>query len=140
VGAGVADLNLVRLSSVIPPHTEVVVVDRYPFGHRHRGGDRVYAIWAERRTSVAGEQVWAGIGWSRDPNTGVGLLVEHDDVSEHRVRSNITASLADMQAIRGLDLGPVETCLMGAMCTGAPTCVLVLCVSDIESGTTATVG
>jgi hypothetical protein len=43
------------------------------------------------------------------------------------VRTQIAASLEDLHAIRGLDLGPIHTSVVGAMCTGAPTCALVVC-------------
>lgn len=127
VGAGAADFNLIRLSSVIPPNGEIVEVERCPFAQQGRWGDRLYAVYAERRTSIAGEQVWAGIGWSQDRETGRGLFVEHEGAREQDVREQITASLRDLQAIRGLDLGPIHTSILGAMCTGTATCALVIC-------------
>ena len=66
VGAGVANFNLIRLSSVIPPNGEVVEVDRCPFSHGASWGDRLYAVYAEQRTSIPGQQVWAGVGWVQD--------------------------------------------------------------------------
>ena len=38
VGAGVANFNLIRLSSVIPPDGEVVEVERCPFAQARRLG------------------------------------------------------------------------------------------------------
>ena len=131
-GAGVADFNLIRLSSVIPAHGEVVEVERCPFAEHATWGDRLYAVYAERCTSTAGEQVWAGIGWSRDGETGHGLFVEHEGAQEQDVREQITASLRDLQAIRGFNLGPMNTSIVGAMCTGAATCVLVICAYATE--------
>jgi arginine decarboxylase len=127
MGAGVANFNLIRLSSVIPPDSEVVEVERCPFARDGRWGDRLYAVYAEQRTSVVGEQVWAGVGWSQDPATGRGLFVEHEGAREQDVRAQIAASLEDLHAIRGLDLGPIHTSVVGAMCTGVPTCALVVC-------------
>ena len=80
-----------------------------------------------QRTSIAGEQVWAGVGWCQDGETGRGLFVEHEGTREQEVRELITASLTDLQAIRGLDLGEIHSCVVGAMCTGTPTCALVIC-------------
>ena len=126
-GVGVANFNLIRLSSVIPPGSEIVEVDRCPFAHEGQWGDRLYAVYAEKRTSTPGEQVWAGVGWCQDPETGHGLFIEHEGAREQAVRDQIAASVADLQAIRGLDLGPVRTRVVGAMCSGAPTCALVIC-------------
>ncbi len=142
--AGVANLNLVRLSSVIPPGSDIVQVERCPFEQNGRWGDRLYAVYAEQRTTTPGEQVWAGVGWCQDRETGQGLFVEHHGDREQPVRDQITASLTDLQAIRGLDLGPIHKCVVGAMCVGTPTCALVICGYATESwhtddnGTTAT--
>jgi arginine decarboxylase len=133
VGAGVANLNLIRLNSMIPPKGDIVQVEQCPFEQDRRWGDRLYAIYAEQRTSTPGEQVWAGIGWCQDPETGHGLFVEHHGDREQAVRDQITASLADLQAIRRLDLGPVHSCVIGAMCPGTPTCALVICGYATES-------
>ena len=127
VGAGVANFNLIRLSSVIPPSGKVLEVERCPFAQEGGWGDRLYAVYAEQRTGVAGEQVWAGVGWAQDGETGRGLFVEHEGTREQDVRDAISASLRDLQAIRELDLGPVHTSVVGAMCTGIPTCALVIC-------------
>ncbi len=132
VGAGVANFNLVRLSSVIPPDSEIIEIESCPFSDEGRWGDRLYAVYAEQRTSVPGEQVWAGVGWVQDPETGRGLFVEHEGVREQDVRSQIHASLRDLQAIRRVQLGPVRSCVVGAMCTGTPTSALVICAYGTE--------
>jgi arginine decarboxylase len=132
VGAGVSNVSLIRLRSVIPPSSDIVEADRFPVTQEARWGDRLYAFYAERRTSIPGEQVWAGIGWSHDGETGRSLLVVHEGAREHEVRGRITASLGDLHAIRGLELGPIHTCVVGAMCTGVPTCALVICGSTTE--------
>jgi arginine decarboxylase len=137
VGVGVANFNLIRLSSVIPSDGEVVEVERCPFTREGGWGDRLYAVYAEQRTSIPGDQVWAGVGWSQDRETGRGLFVEHEGTHEHEVREQIAASLGDLHAIRGLDLGPIHTCVVGAMCTGAPTCALVICGYTTEPWHTA---
>lgn len=138
VGAGVANFNVIRLSSVIPPHSEIVEVERCPFAQPGGWGDRLYAVYAERRTSVPGAQVWAGVGWSQDRETGCGLFVEHEGAREQYVTEQISASLRDLQTIRGLDLGPIHTCVIGAMCSGSPTCALVVCSYGTEPWHTTT--
>jgi arginine decarboxylase len=141
VGAGVANFNLIRLSSVIPPNGEIVEVERCPFSRCGTWGDRLYAVYAEQRTSVVGEEVWAGVGWCQDHESGRGLFVEHEGDRELDVRDRIVASLRDLHAIRGLDPGPIHTSVVGATCIGEPTCALVICgyttepwpkVTDIE--------
>jgi arginine decarboxylase len=127
IGAGVANFNLIRLSSVIPPNARIVELDRCPFAAEGTWGDRLYAVYAENRTRVPGHQVWAGVGWCQDRETGRGLFVEHEGSDEREVRAQISASLKDLAAVRGVDLGPIRTSVIGAMCSGAPTCALVIC-------------
>ncbi len=127
VEAGVANFNLIRLSSVIPPSSTVEQVDQPPFAECAAWGDRLYAVYAERRTSIPGEQVWAGVGWAQDASTGHGLFVEHEGHDKERVCCELDASLRDLQRIRGLRLETVQTSVVGAMCTGMPTCALVIC-------------
>lgn len=127
IGAGVANFNLVRLSSVIPGGSTLHRVERCPFADRGAWGDRLYAVYAESRTSRPGEQVWAGVGWVQDPMTGQGLFVEHEGHDEGAVRGEIAVSLDDLARNRGLDLGEPHMVVEGAMCTGSPTCALVVC-------------
>ena len=138
VGAGVANFNVIRLSSVIPSNGEVVEVERCPFTHCGGWGDRLYAVYAEQRTSVPGQQVWAGVGWSQDRRTGRGLFVEHEGDREQDVTDQIIASLRDLHSIRGLDLGPIHTSVVGATCIDAPTCALVVCGYTTEPWPTDT--
>ena len=137
-GAGVASLNLVRLSSVIPPGSDIIQVERCPFEQNGRWGDRLYAVYAEQRTTTPGDQVCAGVVWCQDRVTGQGLLVEHNGDRVQPVLDQFTASLADLQAIRGLDIGPIHKCVVGAMCVGTPTCALVICGYATESWHTTT--
>ncbi len=127
VKAGVANFNLIRLSSVIPPSSTVEQVEQPPFAGCAAWGDRLYAVYAEQRTSVPGEQVWAGVGWAQDPSSGHGLFVEHEGHDEDEVRGQLDASLRDLQRVRGIRLETVKTSIVGAMCAGMPTCALVIC-------------
>jgi arginine decarboxylase len=133
IAAGVGNFNLIRLSSVIPPACEVVRVERCPFTEQGSWGDRLYAVYAEQRTSKPGEQVWAGVGWVQDPTTGQGLFVEHEGHAEAEVHRLLEASLHDLQRNRGIDGWPVETCVTGAVCEGRPTCALVICGYAVTS-------
>src|SRR4051812_31552449 len=81
VHAGVANFNLIYLSSVLPP-TSKVVIQRSAQRPEGGWGDRLYVVMAQKRTSQRNQEVWAGIGWMQDPKTKHGLLVEHEGNSE----------------------------------------------------------
>ena len=65
VDAGVADRNLILLSSVPPPGSAVERVDRIADAPGF-WGDRLDRVLAQARTSKPGTEVWAGIGWMQD--------------------------------------------------------------------------
>lgn len=101
--AGIENRNLIRLSSVIPPHTEVDVVEA-PFGDTPGDwGDRLYVVYADSRADHIGEQAWAGIGWVQDPEDSKGLFVEHEGSSEYSVVSDIELSLDGLLRNRNID-------------------------------------
>ncbi|MCD4525170.1 pyruvoyl-dependent arginine decarboxylase [Nocardioides sp. cx-173] len=127
--AGVADFNLVTLSSVIPPGSRLEHVDT-PLAGGH--GDLLFCVRAEAYASHPGEVAWAGLGWCAD-ETGAGLFVEHHGSSEEQVRGLIAASLADMVATRGHDYGAVSMSVTSATCVDQPVCALVLAAYQVST-------
>jgi arginine decarboxylase len=126
VRTGTANFNLIRLCPVIPAGASVVGLAAPHFAGTW--GDRLYVVYAAQRASRAGDEAWAGIGWVQDPNTGMGLFVEHEGTNEHAVREEIAASLEDLQTSRGFTLGPPQSRVIGGVCTERPICALVICV------------
>jgi arginine decarboxylase len=138
-GAGVANFNLVRLSSVIPPGTTVLSgelgSDR-PIDLRNSGlarrsvpggwGDRLYAVWAFQSAELLGQEAWAGVAWSQDPSDGRGLFVEHEGSSEAQVREELEASLESICAARGMDHLDRHFVVTGTRCEGEPVAALVI--------------
>ena len=128
--ANIANFNLIVLSSVIPPGTEVEVLEDAR-DHRPPGdwGDRLYVVMADERTSAVGQSVSAGIGWVQDEFSGQGLFVEHEGREEWKVRQDIQLSLDAMVQGRPERFGPMMTRVESARCTdGTPTCAIVVAV------------
>jgi arginine decarboxylase len=136
LAAGVGNHNLIRLSSVIPTDTEIVVCDG-PVGESGGAwGDRLYVVMAECRTHRAGEEAWAGIGWVQEEESGRGLFVEHEGHDRERVSSDIDASLAGLVAGRpDVEFGPVTSLVRGGVCVDEPICALVIAVYESEGWT-----
>jgi arginine decarboxylase len=120
--AGVANFNLITLSSVIPPHGRVRVVDTTLSGGH---GDRLYCVLSAAYADHPGEIAWAGLGWSTDATTG-GLFVEHHGGSEESVSEQIDLSLADMNKNRGGGYGNVQKAMASVHCVDRPVCALVI--------------
>jgi len=126
--AGVANYNLLRLSSVIPPKTKIEVSDKMLTNLPGEWGDRLYVVIAEERTNVPNEEAWAGIGWVQEKNTGKGLFVEHEGNSEKSVRSDIQQSLEALMATRNVNFGDIHMNVVGTTCKHGPVCALVVAV------------
>jgi len=124
--AGIANFNLIRLSSVIP--AGATVIEKRPDLPLREWGWRLYVVLAEQRASRPGDEAWAGIGWIQDPADGRGLFVEHEGGSEQEVEHLIEASLACMRATRDDTFGPTQLVTRGVRCETKPVCALVAAV------------
>jgi arginine decarboxylase len=124
--AGVGEYNLVRLSSVIPPHS-LLVRSGAEGQLTGRWGDRLFCVYASQLAELAGEQAWAGIGWVlRQDGSGAGLFVEHEGPSEQGVLDDIASSLGDMVRRRGGEYSEPELLVTSATCIDEPVCALVV--------------
>ncbi len=128
--AGVANYNLVRLSSIIPTDTKIISEEKSIPADVMPGewGDRLYVVMAEMRVDTPNTEAWAGIGWVQDKETGKGLFVEHEGQSEKAVRRDITQSLEALMATRNVDFGEIQMQVVGRTCTNHPVCALVIAV------------
>lgn len=131
--AGVANYNLLKLSSVIPPSSDIEIVKSSAVKNTlnelpGNWGDRLYVVMAENRVDTPNAEAWSGIGWVQDPKSGKGLFVEHEGGSEKTVRKDIADSLNALMATRNLDFGPIKMIVNGATCTHLPVCSLVIAV------------
>jgi arginine decarboxylase len=103
---GIADYNLIPLSSVIPPGSEVAPVDRFS-AEDDEHGHRLYVVKAEMRADQPGLAMAAGIGWYQWGD-GRGVFVEHETVgateaqAAAELRQQICHSLRDLCARRGV--------------------------------------
>jgi arginine decarboxylase len=137
---GIANYNLLRLSSVVPPNTEIIVHDGHIDAEMPGDwGDRLYVVMAEMRADTPNVEAWGGIGWVQDPETKKGLFVEHEGHSEQSVRDDITQSLQALMKTRGVDFGPIHMHVRGITCTDKPVCAMVTAVyqsSDWQNNAT----
>jgi arginine decarboxylase len=129
--AGVANFNLIRLSSVIP-QPSVITFDTAPVQGRH--GDRLYCVYASAHAERPGDTAWAGIGWVRD-DAGRGLFVEHSADSEAELRELIRLSLEDMDARRGGGYGAMQSVVVSAYNDGVPACALAVATYEVAGWT-----
>lgn len=133
---GIADRNIIRLSSVIPPDTKlksVKTIKNLP----GQWGDRLYVVMAEQRVDRPNIEAWAGIGWVQDPKNGQGLFVEHEGHSEQTVRNDIKQSLKALMETRGIRNQKITMKVTGTTCKDHAVCAMVVAVyqaSDWDNG------
>lgn len=133
VKAGIANFNLVKLSSIIPPESAIWVKKGKIRNKLGNWGDRLYVVMAEMRVDTPNKEAWAGIGWVRDKKTGKGIFVEHEGSSEESVRKDIKDSLQAMLAKRPGIKGNMTMMVIGGVCRHEPICALAIAVYESES-------
>lgn len=124
--AGIANYNIIRLSSIIPPDSDIIELDGPITKQPGKWGDRLYAVMAEFRSDTPNVEAWAGIGWVQNKKSGEGLFVEHEGASEVQVRRDIEHSLDALAKTRGVNLGPISMKVIGITCEHLPVCALVI--------------
>jgi arginine decarboxylase len=130
LSAGVANFNLITLSSVIPPHSTVRTGVTGPLaqgGH----GDRLYCVMAVGYADHPGEMVTAGLGWAINHASGGGLFVEHCGGNEQSVIEQIQLSLEDMSRNRGGGYDSVEHAVVTSHCDDKPVCALAIATYQV---------
>jgi arginine decarboxylase len=124
--AGVANYNLLPLSSVIPPASWIQRARYDPPTNEY--GDRLYLVMARRQARSPGEKAVAGLGWTQEPVSKCGLFVEISGSERQQVEEEIHATLACMIESRPLRYGPIHTELAEVECRGNPVCALAVAV------------
>ncbi len=128
--AGIENYNLIPLSSVIPTDA---TLERARFSTPpSEYGHRLYVVMARHDASETGEEAWAGLGWTQEPDRGRGLFVELHGSSKRSVEHAIESTLDSMKASRPYEYGKNESEIVGVVCEGEPVCALVIAVYSSE--------
>lgn len=130
--AGVANYNLIHLSSVIPPKSEILDVGNSLKVQPGDWGDKLYVVISDMRVETPNVDAWAGIGWVQDSKTGRGLFAEHFGESKQTVKRDIEQSLKSFMSVRKIDYGAVNMKLTHIVCENEPVCALVVAVFQAE--------
>jgi arginine decarboxylase len=128
--AGVENYNLIPLSSVIP--AGAVLEQGAYFTRSSEYGHRLYVVMARHDATEAGEEAWAGLGWTQESESGRGLFVELHGSSRREVENAIESTLESMKRGRSYDFGKNEAEVVGVTCNGNPVCALVVAVYASE--------
>lgn len=124
VGAG--NYNLIRLSSVIPPGTRVILKrkENEQKSSLNEFGWRLYAVYASE-IAAPGQSAWAGLGWVQRAD-GHGLFVEHEAISRERVSVLIDQTLDQMKRSRRWPSSRNNKFIIGGRHSRLFTCALII--------------
>ncbi len=126
--AGIANHNLLHLSSIIPAGF-IPVIEKTDLNYTDDFGNKMYVVIAERRETRKEHEAWAGLGWVvAQTNPPKGLFVEHCGESEDQVITMIKKSLTSMVVYRKETYGPIQHKIVGITCKDDPVCALVAAV------------
>lgn len=130
--AGIYNYNIIHLSSIIPPKTELLVGAKYTADPKEYG-HRLYAVLAEIRSEIKGNFIGAGLGWYQYED-GSGVFVEHaaegknkNDV-EKKLTLDISSSLRDLCLFRekNFSTDKIGSLLSVTKVENTPACVVVV--------------
>lgn len=127
--AGIANYNLIKLSSIIPEGSEMVEKRLDWNGREH--GHKLYAVISEAYAETLGEKAVAGIGWTRE-NNGKGIFVEITGKSIEEVTDAIEKSLESMKSSRPEIHGEAKMKTAESECRTGVACAVVAAVYKSE--------
>jgi arginine decarboxylase len=106
LAAGIGNINLVKVSSILPPETAVVDLPRL------RPGAIVPTAYAAMTSEVPGEVVAAAVGWARPTDTKAnGVIMEfHDKATREEAERAIVHMLEEAFRARGWTLRDMKVC------------------------------
>lgn len=105
--AGVYNYNLIRLSSIIPPKSQVIIGKSRPI-IKDEFGWRLYTVYADARTAKPGSWAGAVIAWIQFPD-GRGLFTEHENIGSNgkKLEKDLVIeakkTIHDLCKLRGFD-------------------------------------
>lgn len=133
--AGVYNYNLLKLSSIIPPNSEITI-NKYQ-APETEFGNRLYVVCAEERSDLLGHSIAAGIGWYQWGD-GRGVFAEHHDIiealdkkeAEKNVSKKLEATVRNLCEFRGVDfnISKMGMSISSIEVSSKPSCALVIAV------------
>lgn len=131
--AGIANYNLIHLSSVIPTGAKPIIKKVRMNAKRSEFGKRLYVVYASKAETGLGKSAWAGLGWVMTKGGDHrGLFVEHIGENESDVVEQIRLTLDCMTSYRKESFGKMRYKTVGIHCTDEPVCAVVAAVYTVE--------
>lgn len=135
---GIFNYNLISLSSIIPPNSQVAIKKKHPNGKKNFG-DRLYVVKADIRSDETGKAIAAGLGWYQFGDNR-GVFVEHEikaetkETAEEELYHKIENSISDLCKFRRVKFEIKKMGFSISTCEvkNQPACALVVAVYKSE--------
>ncbi len=131
--AGIANYNLIPLSSVIPLGSDIEIKKVKLQDKKEDFGKKLWVVIARATVDKPNQKIFAGVGWVFNQKEKKGLFVEHHGNSREEVRNLIERSLTDMIKYRVDIFGPINYKITGVKCLNKPVSALVCAIYQVES-------
>lgn len=129
--AGIANYNLIKLSSMIPEGSDVVIEKPEMKPQEH--GHKLYVVIAEAYQNEKGKKAIAGLGWVKANHTkGKGIFVERGGSSREEVKDYIEKTIHSLTSYRPEEHGPIKIEFIEKVCKGKVACAVVVAVYKSE--------
>lgn len=137
--AGVANYNIITLSSIIPKGTRIIKTDRYKPKTSDEYGHKLYAVKWDIRSGQTSKFIAAGLGWYQNKD-GSGVIVEHDSIgydkkdAEQELFLKIERSIRDLCSFRKIHFDKAKMGYSYAIGSikKKPACALSIAVYKVE--------
>ena len=125
--AGIGDFNLIELSSIIPPASNIEC-DRFHCDPADIG-KKLYVVLSRNGSEELSRTTYAGLGWAQSALSGAGVFVEDTGYCQKTLEASINTSLDYMVDERHWEtVSDRGIVVKGITCTKSPVCVVVAAV------------
>jgi len=128
--AGIANYNLIRISSIIPLHSRIKM-KKFKANNKDYG-NKLYIVLSCHIVNKRNCESWAGLGWMQDKK-GKGIFVEEKGFSKKEVNERINATLIGMKSYRKVNFITEGRKVVGKKCNNFSVCTLVCAIFKNES-------
>ena len=129
--AGIANFNLIYLSSIIPPGSNII--ERKLNWNNQHIGKKLYVVVSQTIVDEIGKTDFVGLGWINNKNSG-GILAEFSSNNRIKTILHIQSTLKSMNAYRSLKGSP-KLKIIKVTCRKKPACAIIAAVYRIENWT-----
>lgn len=127
--AGIANYNLITLSSVIPPNSKIIV--KKLNNNDKEIGNKLYVVLSKCTETLIDKTAYAGLGWITKEDES-GIFMEECGGNEIEIKSKINDSLESVIKYRKGNYESINYKIEKIKCIDKPVCAIVSAIYKSE--------